>query len=59
MKGLSKDVVDQLYWDSRVDSSEVKVEVSDGAVTLGGTLTSLSACFAAVEDAEDVAGFDG
>jgi osmotically-inducible protein OsmY len=48
--------VDQLYWDSRVDSSEVKVEVSDGAATLSGTLPSLSSCIAAVEDAEDVAG---
>lgn len=53
---LKKDVVDQLFWDNRVDSSDVKVEVSDGVVTLSGTLPSLTMCMAAVEDAEDVAG---
>jgi osmotically-inducible protein OsmY len=53
---VKKDVVDQLYWDSKVDSSNVKVEVSNGVVTLSGTLPSLSICMAAVEDADDVVG---
>jgi hyperosmotically inducible protein len=53
---VKKDVVDQLYWDSRFDSSEIKVEVSGGTVTLSGTLPSLSACMSAVEDARDVSG---
>lgn len=29
-------VVDELYWDSRLDVSKIKVEVTDGAVTLTG-----------------------
>jgi len=53
---IKKDVVDQLYWDGRVDASDVKVVVSDGVVTLTGTLPTLSASMAAVEDTEDVAG---
>jgi osmotically-inducible protein OsmY len=53
---IKKDIVAHLYWDSRIDSSNIKVEVSDGLVTLSGTLPTLSICIAAVEDAEDVAG---
>lgn len=53
---IKKDVVDQLYWDSRVDDSDVKVEVADGEVTLSGKLPTLPACMAAVEDTESVAG---
>jgi len=55
-ESIKKNVLDQLYWDSRVDSGEVGVEVSDGVVTLSGTLPSLSLCIGAVEDAEEVAG---
>jgi osmotically-inducible protein OsmY len=40
---IKKDVVDQLYWDSRVDASKVKVEVDDGKVTLSGTVPTYSA----------------
>ena len=53
---IKKDVANQLFWDSRLDASEVKVEVVDGVVTLSGTLPTPSSCIAAVEDAEDVAG---
>lgn len=47
---VKKDVVDQLYWDGRVDASEVKVEVSGGEVTLSGTVPDYTAYEAAEED---------
>jgi len=34
---IKKDVVDQLYWDDRIDASNVKAEVTNGAVTLTGS----------------------
>lgn len=40
---LKKDVVDSLYWDSRVDASRIKVDVADGKVTLTGTLSDHTA----------------
>ncbi len=33
---LKKDVVDELYWDDRVDASKITVTVEKGTVTLGG-----------------------
>jgi osmotically-inducible protein OsmY len=33
---IKKEVVDQLYWDSRVDASEIDIEVDDGKVLLKG-----------------------
>jgi osmotically-inducible protein OsmY len=53
---IKKDVEDQLHWDSRIDSSDINVEVSEGAVTLSGKLPSLSACISALEAARDVSG---
>lgn len=46
-----KDIVDSLYWDIRVDASQVSVRVEDGAATLSGTVPSLAARRAAEEDA--------
>jgi len=46
-----KDVVDQLFWDSHVDSSNVKVKVSNGIVTLEGTVSSYPSRQSAFEDA--------
>ena len=37
---IDKQVVDQLYWDSRVNASEVAVTVQNGKVTLHGTVPS-------------------
>ena len=53
---IKKDVAAELNRNSRVDSSAVKIEVTDGEVTLSGTLPSLSVCMAAVEITENVAG---
>lgn len=56
---IKKDVAAQLYRNSRIDSTAVKVEVTDGEVTLSGTLPSLSVCMTAVEITENVAGVGG
>lgn len=53
---IKKNVVDELYWDSRIDASRVLVDVSDGMVTLKGTVPSYSARQAAEADARAVAG---
>lgn len=49
---IKKDVVDELYWDSRVDASQVFVEVdAEGTVTLRGTVPTRTARFSAEADA--------
>lgn len=50
-ENIAKDVVDSLYWDARVDASEVSVKVEDGIVTLMGAVPSYSARAAASEAA--------
>ncbi len=45
------DVVDELYWDNRVNAADVKVEVDNGEVTLTGTVPSYRAKAAAYSDA--------
>lgn len=47
---IKKEVVDELFWDSRVNAADVKVDVLNREVTLTGQLPSLSACSAAVTD---------
>lgn len=39
---IKKDVTEQLYWDNRIDASDVSVEVDSGIVELQGKLKSLS-----------------
>ncbi len=53
---IKKDVVDQLFWDGRVDSSEIQVAVSEGAVTLSGNVQSFAARQAAESDALSIPG---
>lgn len=53
---IKKDVTDQLYWDGRVDASDVKVGVDGGTVHLTGSVPSLSARRSAERDAWTVRG---
>lgn len=53
---IKKDVVDQLYWDSQVDASNIKVEVSEGEVVLTGTVPNYVAYKAAAGDAWAMSG---
>lgn len=55
---IKKAIVDEFYWDDRVDAAEVKVEVRDGRVFLSGTVPTYNARTAAEEDARAVAGAD-
>jgi osmotically-inducible protein OsmY len=53
---IKKDIVDQLYWDSRVDASEIEVEVTGDKVTLKGSVPNYSAKGAASADAWAISG---
>lgn len=48
---IKKDVIDQLYWDDSVDSSNILVEVKDDKVHLTGTVPSFASKLAAYRDA--------
>jgi len=47
---IKKEVVDQLYWDNRVDADDVTVHVDNGVVTLKGTVPTHGARSSAVTD---------
>jgi osmotically-inducible protein OsmY len=53
---IHRDVLDELRWDSRVDETEVGVEVDAGVVTLTGTVTSWAKREAAQEATRRVIG---
>jgi osmotically-inducible protein OsmY len=53
---IKKAVVDMLYWDTRVDSSDIHIEVTDGIVTLKGTVPSYAAKEAALFDVWKIPG---
>jgi osmotically-inducible protein OsmY len=53
---IKKNVVDQLYWDARVDASDIEVTVDNGNVQLKGKLGSLEEKNAAETDAKTVLG---
>ena len=53
---IHHDVLEELKWDSRVDETEVGVEVDKGVVTLSGTVTSWAKRMAAEEAARRVIG---
>lgn len=57
-EGIKKDVVDSLFWDTRIDASQVKVEVDGGIVTLSGSVPTFEARRAAEEDAWIIEGVD-
>jgi osmotically-inducible protein OsmY len=53
---IKTNVTDQLFWDGRVDASEIKISVDDGTVNLEGDVNSLVAKEAASADAWQVNG---
>jgi osmotically-inducible protein OsmY len=53
---IKKDIIDQIYWDSRVSAADVKVAVSAGKATLSGTVPSFFSRTAASEDTLSIRG---
>lgn len=53
---IEKNVIDQLYWDYRVDSSNINVSFKDGEVTLDGVVPSFTSKTSAEFDAWSVQG---
>jgi osmotically-inducible protein OsmY len=53
---IKKHIVDHLYWDSRIDASNISVEVQQGKAVLRGTVPSYFAAVCARENALSVAG---
>lgn len=53
---IKKDVVDQLYWDDRVDAGNITVSIENGTVVLKGTVSSFAEKNAASADAWSVHG---
>jgi osmotically-inducible protein OsmY len=53
---IQQDVLRELKWDTRVEETDVGVEVDDGVVTLSGTVTSWGKRHAAAEAAHRVSG---
>jgi len=53
---IKKDVIDQLYWDSRVDASNINVKVDQGRVTLTGTVPTYFANSSAINSVWAVEG---
>lgn len=53
---IKKGVIDSLFWDSRVDASNVNVDVHDQEVTLRGTVSNYHSSEAALFDAWRVPG---
>lgn len=51
---IKKDVVDQLFWDNRIDASKIQVAVAGGHVTLTGEASSFTSFLAAEEDSYSV-----
>lgn len=47
---IKKNIIDQLFWDARVDASSITVEFTDGIVRLNGTVPTFLAREAAEED---------
>ena len=50
-ENIKRDVVDQLYWDNRVNAADIKVEVLDNIVTLSGKVNTSNALYSAASDA--------
>jgi len=55
---LKEAVIDQLFWDDRIDAADISVSVDEGAVALTGEVDSFSERDAAVETAWTVTGVE-
>ena len=53
---IKKDVLRELAWDTRVDETDIGVQLADGIVTLTGTVPSWAKRMAALHAAQRVAG---
>jgi osmotically-inducible protein OsmY len=53
---ITEDIRDQLYWDSRVDSDNITVQVNNGMVLLNGVVDTARARRAAEDDAWAIPG---
>src|SRR5262245_4386943 len=53
---ITRDVLDELLWDDRLDASHVTVSADDGAVELGGTVDYYHEKWNAGEDANRIVG---
>lgn len=53
---IKKKVTDEIYWDARVDASDIKVEVEDGKVKLSGDIPTYSGKLAAENDVWSISG---
>jgi len=53
---IKKAVIEMLYWDNRIDASDIQVDVTDGIVTLEGTVPSYAAKEAALFDVWKIPG---
>lgn len=53
-EAIKKDVMDQLFWDDRVDASNLKIDVAGGVVTLSGKVPNYNALRSAIEDTDSI-----
>ncbi len=53
---IKKDIVDELYWDNRIDASRISVTVANGVATLSGEVPNYSTRMAARAAAWRMAG---
>jgi osmotically-inducible protein OsmY len=53
---IRADVSSQLYWDNRIDESNINVDVTDGRVILTGTVPTYSDRWQAEDDAYSISG---
>jgi osmotically-inducible protein OsmY len=53
---IKKQIIDQLYWDNRIDASNIAVTVQDGEVTLEGTVPTYAARIETFSDVWKVKG---
>jgi len=49
-ENIKRDIVEELYWDERVNAAEINVEVLDGIVTLSGSVPTYISRSAAIND---------